>query len=523
NDKLDWTITGDYSYENRSNAAEVLTADNTAKTGGVSFICGNFCNYANFSAPAGGQVGAWIAPPRTKFAGWGVSSNLKYNISDSLNFVSITAYRDYQTSWGTDDDYTPYAGVQGQGYNDLKFHFLSQELRLNGKVGDLLDWTLGGFYNSQTTVYFTRQDIRYIVPGGPSFLYLQFLGNDPVRANSKAVFGTVILHPTPALTITGGLRYTKEHKDYTFVRKAWDGTALHDVFGVGLLDGTVANYDGDKLDWRISADYRFSPEVLAYATVSTGFKGGGVTARPFNANQAKNGTFTPETLTAYEVGLKTDLFDRRLRLNLSGFYNDYKNIQLPIGDCSLLDGVPVGTDRSPCAAIQNAGDGHMYGLEAEMSAHPIEGLDIDGSLSWIDGKWTRLGATVGPSINLGDPITTPAWRGSFGIQYKAMLGSAGSITPRFDLAYTGKQTIGRLVSGGVFSALQYNPAHTISNARITWKNEKEDLSVSLEVQNLFDKYYYLPLRFAAVYSFVGTAYSNVGRPREWAVTVQKKF
>jgi iron complex outermembrane receptor protein len=86
---------------------------------------------------------------------------------------------------------------------------------------------------------------------------------------------------------------------------------------------------------------------LAYATVSTGFKGGGVTARPFTKAQAKNGTFTPETLTAYEGGLKTDLFDRKLRLNLSGFYNDYKNIQLPIGDCSLLDGFAVGPIRSP--------------------------------------------------------------------------------------------------------------------------------------------------------------------------------
>jgi outer membrane receptor for monomeric catechols len=70
-------------------------------------------------------------------------------------------------------------------------------------------------------------------------------------------------------------------------------------------------------------------------------------ARPFTKNQAVNGTFTPETLTAYELGIKSDLFDRRLRFNLSGFVNDYKNIQLPLADCSVLDGCRWAPIRSP--------------------------------------------------------------------------------------------------------------------------------------------------------------------------------
>ena len=252
-----------------------------------------------------------------------------------------------------------------------------------------------------------------------------------------------------------------------------------------------------------------------------------MTARPFTKTQATNGTFNPETLVAYELGIKTDLFDRKLRFNLSGFYNDYKNIQLPLADCALLDGFEPGHDPFPCAAIGNAGDGHMYGLEAEMSAHPVAGLDIDASASWIDGKWTRLDpAKLGnpnnplTAIQLGDPITTPAWKASAGIQYRAELGAAGSVTPRVDVAYTGRQTLGRLPGS---ATLDYNPARTLANARITWKNEKEDLSISFEVQNLFDKYYLLPLRFSALSAFAGTSYSTVGRPREWAVSVRKTF
>ncbi|NBC36564.1 TonB-dependent receptor [Novosphingobium sp. FSY-8] len=518
-DKFDWTIIGDYSYENRTNAAGVITSMNTAKTGGVDFTCGRFCTYANFYMAAGGQAGqSYSMPSNLTFSGWGVSSNATYSLSDDLKITSITAYRKYHQIFGTDDDYTPYSTIAGAGYNDLTFKFFSQELRVNGKIGSLGEWTLGGFYNDQTSVYFTRQDIRYIVPGVPA-LYLQFTGNDPIRANSKAAFGTVILHPMEGLTLTGGLRYTKEHKDYTFTRIRWDGGTLVDPFGVGALNGAVANYDGEKVDWRISADYRFSPNVMAYATVSTGFKGGGVTARPFTRTQATNGTFRPETLTAYEGGVKTDWLDRRLRLNASVFYNDYKNMQLPISDCSLLDGFAPGTDPFPCAAIQNAGDGKMYGFELEMSATPVPGLAIDGALSYIDGEWSRISSQV-TSIKLTDPITSPNWKWSLGVQYDADMGSNGTLTPRLDLAHTGRQSLGRLA---ITAPLDYNPAMTLANARLTWKNPGKDLAISLEVSNLFDKYYTLPIRFAALYAFAGTGYSTVGRPREWAISVKKTF
>jgi iron complex outermembrane receptor protein len=282
---------------------------------------------------------------------------------------------------------------------------------------------------------------------------------------------------------------------------------------LGALDGVKAVYNGNKLDWRLSADYRFSPQVLAYVTVGTGFKGGGVTARPFDAAQALNGSFDPETVTAYEVGVKTDLLDRRVRLNLSGFINDYKDIQLPLISCASLG------SNAPCGARQNAGNGKIKGLEAELQATPVDGLNIDASLSHLFGHWSNIDARVGNAILLTDPIVSPGWKYSAGIQYKADLGTSGSITPRFDMAYTGKTSAGRVAAGG---PITYFPSYTLANARLTWRNADEDLSVSFEVQNLFDKYY-TPYRFASVYAFSGTIYSQVGRPREWAVSVKKTF
>jgi len=87
------------------------------------------------------------------------------------------------------------------------------------------------------------------------------------------------------------------------------------------------------------------------------------------------------------------------------------------------------------------------------------------------------------------------------------------------MAYTGKASAGRVAAGG---PIDYYASYTLANARLTWRNSDEDLSVAFEVQNLFDKYY-TPFRFAAVNAFSGTIYSQVGRPREWAVSVRKTF
>jgi iron complex outermembrane recepter protein len=517
-DNFDLVIAADYTTENRTNAAEVVTTVNPAVVS-PSYLCGRFCTYANFYAPGNvpppglaipgpwGQVkDGYNMPNRTKFDGWGVSGNLTIGLSESLNLQSITAYRHYRQVWGTDDDFTPDLAKIGQGFNDLSFRFFSQEVRLNGQIGDNIDFTLGGFYSDQKSVYFTRQDIRYIAPG----LNFQFLGNDPVNADSKAVFGTVIVRPVDGFTLTGGLRYTKESKDYTFVRKNYDGTVS---YFLGALDGVKAVYSGSKVDWRVSADYRFSPAVLAYVTVGTGFKGGGVTARPFDAPQALNGSFGPETVRAYEAGLKTDLIDRTLRINIAAFINDYKDVQLPLISCASLG------SNAPCGARQNAGDGKIKGVEIEVQASPLSGLDFDGSLSHLTGNWSRIDARVGNAILLSDPIVSPNWKWSVGMQYKAELGEGGSVTPRIDVNYTGKSSAGRIAAGG---AIDFYPSVALANARLTWRNADEDLSVSLEVQNLFDRYYN-PFRFAAVYGFSGTIYSQVGRPREWAVTVKKNF
>jgi iron complex outermembrane receptor protein len=292
------------------------------------------------------------------------------------------------------------------------------------------------------------------------------------------------------------------------------------------LNNVRGDYDGNRFDYRASLDYRFSPEVLGYATISTGFKGGGIGPRPFNPAQAR--PFNPEKVTTYEVGLKTDLLDRRVRLNLAAFYNDFTDAQLTLLSCPQFGG------PGPCALPQNAGDASMKGFEAELLATPVEGLTIDGSMSYLDFKFKCVNpAVVGQASGacssapgviglLADP--SDGFRWAFGIQYEANLAGSGTLTPRIDLSHQYALTGNALTPppGSPSARLGQVPGYTLANARLTWRNEDKDLDVSLELTNLFDKYYFIN-KFDLTGAGAGAISGQPGRPREWAISVKKKF
>ncbi len=533
-DAVDVMISADYVRDVRNSGAEVLLYANNPGAGAKlpgnptpydsRFICGKWCNYTVYNQPAGPFQGpiatgfplaATNGEPAVRYEGWGVSGNATFNLSDALSLTSITAYREWKTSFTVDNDLSPLPVAIG--LNDLTHWFVSQEVRLNAKLNDMIDLTVGGYYSDERTKYFTLQDIRYAV------IPLQFIGDDPVNTDSKAVFGTVIVKPLEAMTLTLGGRYTDEHKDYTFRRLGPDFTTPNAF--LGALDKKTAVYNGNRFDYRASIDYRFSPEVLAYATVATGFKGGGVGPRPFNPAQAVG--FDPEKVNSYEIGAKTDLLDRRVRLNVAAFINKLKGAQLTLLSCPQFGG------PGPCALPQNAGDGDIKGFEAELLARPTDGLTIDASLSYLKFKYTCVNPAVVGLANgacssnaaviglLSDPLS--GWRWSAGMQYEADLAGNGKLIPRIDFSHQNKLpgNVLRSAAGTPSDIFGKVPSYTLANARLTWKNEEEDLDIGLEVTNLFDKYYFIN-KFD-LSGLAGALSGQPGRPREWALTLKKKF
>ena len=555
---FDFTLIGDYTDDEHTNSGGVLVQTRTNANPNVlspaglpvddRFICGKFCNFQvdgnAFGGPfvptipgdpfkAGGTIlQATSGSNLTKYRGWGVSGQGNLDITDALQLVSITGYREFDTYFTNDQDLSP--ARTGFGINNLSNWSFSQELRLNFELTDAIFLTVGGYYFEQSSIYDSVQDLRYVAP-----YPLQFRQPDKIDADAKAAFANFAWEIVPDLNINAGIRYTKETKDQTYYRYNLDGSINGFLDPVGVcygegfegpdaqdcdkdgnisevvraLTGQTAEYRGDQVDYRVALDYRFSDALLAYASVATGFKGGGSNPRPFNAFQLL--PFAPETLTAFEVGLKTDLLDRRVRLNIAAFLNKYSQIQTGVRNCPTAD--PIYATPSACRV--NSGDADIKGVEVELNAEPVDGFTLDGSLSYLDFQYTFVNPLSGADIN--DPGTgMPKWKASVGAQYEADLGRAGSLTPRVDVYYQ-DETFAGFDSSVTPRITEYLPSFVLTNARLTWRNAEDDLSISAEVTNVFDEYYFYSVFDARPNN--GVKGVTPARPREWALSVKKRF
>ena len=518
NEKLNVNLLADYTYDNSENAAETLIkavplapgpAALTSVNGvtyGPQFIPSNpYVSYASFYMPAGTlgpfHADALTAPDTSQYKGWGVSGTIDYKFTDTLSLKSITAFRGYTSDWAEDNDTSPLP--LGLGLEHLAHQQISEELRLNGSLGKMIDYTLGGFYFVQKTTYATHQDLWY--PG----IILDFLGNDPVPAHTYAGFGQATWHITDRLNLTGGVRYTEEAKDYSYVRNNRDGTPN---LVVGALDGHTGHYSGTHVDWRVDADYRWTRDFMTYAEASTGFRGGGVNPRPFSVPQVQ--PFGAETLTAYEVGFKSQWLDRHVRLNVAAFYNKYKGIQLTLLSCPQFGG------PGPCALPTNAGDAIVKGAEAEAEVHPFGGMELDGSLSYL--KFNYIGSSFNPNQVTGITVGmttpyTPKWKWSFGAQYAFEVGDKGSLTPRVDVSYQDS-----VYTNALNGPNNFNPGYTVANARLTWRSATGGWEAALDVTNFTNKLYYLTT-FDLSATGGGSVQGQPGMPREWTVSLKKSF
>jgi iron complex outermembrane receptor protein len=429
----------------------------------------------------------------------GFSGKVTWDINDNLQLTSITAYRQYDSSWDQDQDMSPQR-INVQRYSQENEQF-SQEIRVNGAVGDLLDFTAGVFYMDVDVSTTTFIDI--FIPGPNFFLFQD--ADDGVEASSQAVFLHGVWHLSDRLNLTTGLRYTKDEKDQTLFK-------FNPVTGVANPGFPFSDsYTSNELDYRVSLDFRVGEDVLLYAQTATGYKGGGMNPRANNINQLI--AFDTETLVSYELGVKSTLLDGRMRLNAALFHMDYDDIQIQFqagpGVC------PEDNDDFSCLPIRNAGEADIDGLELEMQYYVTDNFSIDASASYIDFEFSKV-SDLAP-INEGEvnPLT-PETKYSLGLQYDLPLASGASISSRVDLSYQ-DETMSAIPSSE-FSLID---AYTVANARFAWKSTDEDWTVTASVLNLADKEYDLSNNnLLAFGQLIGV---TPARGREYTVGVRRNF
>ncbi|MBU0557122.1 MAG: TonB-dependent receptor [Alphaproteobacteria bacterium] len=468
----------------------------------ATYINPAFTDPARYNGiPGTGAHPATALEPKLRLRAKMVSGSIDWELADDLKLTSITAYQHYTGSNATDIDLTPY------GLNTVlsayRYDQFTQEVRLGGALFNrFLDYTVGAYYFKSVGRF---NGANYNLPGLANENI--YASNDRIPSESKSVFAHLTANITDRLSVIGGIRYTKDRKDYQFGRLNPYFPDLPAYTAAGRINGVEASYRGDSVDYRANLQYRWSDAVMTYIQFSTGYRAGGVNPRPYVLDQAV--PFDPERLKAYEAGFKADLFGRALRLNGSFFINEYTGIlfnnQSPT-PTSVLNATPV-----------NAGDAQFQGVELEVNIRPLAGLQIDASGSYLGFDFKRIGAAgatiTGISLDNRAPFA-PEWKGNVGIQYEVLTNGAGTITPRVDVSY--QSSFFPQVDNDLRAQID---GYALVNSRLTWMNDDRDLQVALSVTNLFDRYYDI----SALKYPIGIVSATPAAPREWRISVRKSF
>ena len=279
---------------------------------------------------------------------------------------------------------------------------------------------------------------------------------------------------------------------------------------VCALNGVVGRFSAHNVDYRAVLQYTWFPQFMTYASVSSGFKGGGVNPRPFYPSQAR--PFGPEKLVNYEVGIKSAWLNQSLTANISLFDSHYEAIQLGVGTgCALTAG------QTLCSLYLNTGDGHLRGAELELHARPTSRLSIDASASYLHFSYSSItpeAAAAGVKLGMTTPFS-PSFKADAGIQYVLDVGSVASLTPRVDVSHQAA-----LYQSAANDWTNRLPGYTVLNGHLTWIPRDGKWQAVLEGTNLTNRLYYTGTLFTSnSYTLVGSP----AAPREWALTLKRYF
>lgn len=434
---------------------------------------------------------------------YGISSNFSVNLTDGLEFRSISAIR-----WAEIESPNEFDGSQFDLVNSVNYQTgvrnLSQEFQFAGS-GGRLDWIVGAYFNSETGFEGTiSNSLAVINPTNTP----NTTGSD-VKNESIAGFGQANLRLTDTVRLTAGARWTKELREIVARNVLGEDERCNIPVSARLGDNCLAKFKNTFSDvsYLASVDWKVTPDVLLYARTARGFKGGGQNLRGTAASLESFSPFRPETVTDYEIGLKSDLFNRKVRLNAAIYHADYKDIQR-----TALIPTSVGTLAS---VISNAAKARIRGAEVDLTVRPIRPLTLRFAGALVDSEYLEYVDASGDRS--GEPFQFPKYSFTTSADYKAPV-SFGTVGLGVNYSWNSKVDLtptAKYVGTGV------QPSYGLLGARLSANFEDMGLEVALYGKNLTDKKY-LVSGIAADSSF-GLNAGFVGEPRQYGLSVTKRF
>jgi iron complex outermembrane receptor protein len=333
-----------------------------------------------------------------------VSGEISYDFGGGYRLVSLSAYSWFDYLNRDDVDYTSSNVLNTSAA--VQQDQISQEFRIESPSDGQLSWVAGLYlYREETTTQNAAAgSLLTLVRAAPDANTWLTIGTGGRETTAIAPFGQVTFRANDWLSLVGGLRYTNEESD----SQKFQPTGLAGL-GIPAINATATTEDGE---WSGTAKVVVEPTdaLMAYASFSRGFKASGFNLAPGGPSDY---TADPEFVDSYEVGFRSEWFDRRLRFNLTGFFLEYTDLQRSTFT------IPPGS-VIPQVIFGNAGALESKGLELELEARPTPELTVGGTLGLLDAEFTdyiELVGTTQVSRAGNTPARTPDTTASAYFQY----------------------------------------------------------------------------------------------------------
>lgn len=434
---------------------------------------------------------------------WGVAGTVELELGP-VTLKSITAYRELISRSFVDGDATPFSILDV--YSRIDPTQFTQELQLSGKALDSrLNYILGGFYFFEKGTDVTTSNQLAALAAVIPQIVNPLTNQGTVRNRSRAAFAQVDFDITDTLSTTAGLRYTRDTKSLAQFQQNGPDCGIPPEL---RTPPTECLFDRSRTyggwSYTFGLDWKPIETALLYAKTSRGFRSGGQNLRARGDALLIAPSFEPETATDYEIGIKSDWLDRRLRVNGALFYTDYANIQKQTN--RFADGVTT-------SIINNAAQARVWGAELEVTAVPVTGLTLGASAGYTNAKYLEFEDDAGDRA--GEPFAfVPEWTYVLSADYDREIGP-GTGFAHIDWVWTDAIDFGL---GGPGSR---EPSFGLLNGRIGFRSRDDRWELAIFGKNILDKEYFESrLDFS---NDLGYAAGFYGSPRVFGIEATIRF
>jgi iron complex outermembrane receptor protein len=534
-------VIGDYSKQTQNCCIGVLAGAITTYDNGAA-IANSFndrvtrAGYTPLPFTPFARVTDAEAHFQANMNGWGVSGQADWDVGPAT-ITSVTAWRQWNWHPANDGDSIALPEMLKAQLANFQRQF-SQELRIASNGTHAIDYVVGAYYFRQII---NGVGASAYGPAAPNWLFPTqnaVVANAAVNGfeadstsnpetHSYALFGQTVWHISDALSLTGGLRYTHEKKTGSFVQQQVAGlslaglTAAQQVTAQALRNQLNPNvsYSAETKDNSLlglaTLSWKAGRDVLLYATYARGNKSGGLNLS--NLPAGISAVVAPEKVDNYEIGVKSQLFNRALTLNAAAFWTDVANYQT-----AITEQIPSTTNfrnyitNIPLARSRGVEADAVWAVSSRISFN-LSGAYTDAYyVSYPKGPTPVETSNISPSTDLsGKPLAgVPKWAFTGGVDANQPIAGRAELYAHAD--YSWRSSFYTAVSDSRFTLV---PSYGIGNARLGVRLDDGRYDLSVWAKNILDKHYFQTLSIVAT----GLITANLGDPRTFGATFRVRI